>query len=338
MIDGDDYQRRQALISAGLTALVVRLMRKFGIPLGVPAKRQFAQRILPDVQLARAESYAMATRYMQYTAAVADQALPDIAPIEPYGMGALVDALERTTEPVEQLAQAVRTATSKPSAVSIIDRRTGLPFVDLDEAPSDPRVIIRIADNTGAAVARHANQAGRNAVIMTAQQGGHRIGWARVIESGNPCAFCGMLASRGPIYKSERAAAFEAHDRCQCRATLVYAGQPWDGQEQWQRWQSMWNTATKGYSGRDALNAFRRSLYAQQHGNTHVGAARGRSTAPRAARPRQGLESAADIARRHLPTLHKSLDSLREKGFAENSAPVQFHLSQIRRHSAALAH
>lgn len=48
-------------------------------------------------------------------------------------------------------------------------------------------------------------------------------------------------------------------------------------------------------------------------------------------------ESAADIAKQHLPTLEKTLASLLERGFAEDSSPVQWHRKQITRFQAALA-
>ena len=47
--------------------------------------------------------------------------------------------------------------------------------------------------------------------------------WQRVTNSGDPCAFCAMLAGRGPVY-SEETADFEAHWHCNCTAEVAYPG------------------------------------------------------------------------------------------------------------------
>lgn len=40
--------------------------------------------------------------------------------------------------------------------------------------------------------------------------------------SGAPCHFCAMLASRGPVYKSEETARFKPHAGCSCQPEPVY--------------------------------------------------------------------------------------------------------------------
>lgn len=40
--------------------------------------------------------------------------------------------------------------------------------------------------------------------------------------SGAPCHFCAMLASRGPVYKSEATARFQPHAGCSCQPEPVY--------------------------------------------------------------------------------------------------------------------
>lgn len=272
MIDSATYQRSQSLITANMLALLVRLMRKFGIPLTPQAREQFAQRLFPDVQVARGQSYVLATRYMEHSAAAAREPLPDIAPIAPYDSDALVQVLERTTEPVLKLAAALEQlpaqARSLPDLtpipkVSMLDRRTGAPLIDLDDDPSSPRVIYRIGHETGAAVARHAYQAGRDAITRSADVAGSQVGWARVTTSPTPCGWCAMLASRGPVYKSKATASFLAHDHCFCRVELVFRGHPWDGEEQWQQWQGLWVRSTKGEHGKGAIRAFRRAVTAK---------------------------------------------------------------------------
>lgn len=80
-------------------------------------------------------------------------------------------------------------------------------------------------------------------------------GWVRV-TSGSPCAFCAMLASRGPTYRSERTARFQAHDHCSCAAAPFYGGQqPLLNL----RFRELWRQEGAPHSGAAALRAFRRA-------------------------------------------------------------------------------
>ena len=68
---------------------------------------------------------------------------------------------------------------------------------------------------------RHVLNAGRERVIGLTRTSGYGR-WIRVSD-GNPCAFCLMLVSRGPVYVGD-SANFEAHDRCGCSAAPVQKG------------------------------------------------------------------------------------------------------------------
>lgn len=67
---------------------------------------------------------------------------------------------------------------------------------------------------------RLALDGGRSTIVDTLRGDPQAHGWARA-TSGSPCAFCAMLASRGPAY-SEESVSFEAHDGCSCFAEPVY--------------------------------------------------------------------------------------------------------------------
>lgn len=113
------------------------------------------------------------------------------------------------------------------------------------------------AANSAGAAMRLALNGGRDTVLATVAEDRRALGWARA-ASGGACAFCAMLASRGPVY-SERTVDFEAHSHCACAAEPVYrddAGWP-AGSE---RYREIWDEATEGLSGTDATNAFRRAL------------------------------------------------------------------------------
>lgn len=105
---------------------------------------------------------------------------------------------------------------------------------------------------TSGAVARHVVDGGRGAVLGSVLEDEQALGWARV-TAGKPCAFCAMLASRGPVYKTEGTAGFDAHDHCACGAEPTYDGSEWpDGAREFR---DLWNRHKN-------LNDFRRALSA----------------------------------------------------------------------------
>ncbi|HLR84800.1 MAG TPA: hypothetical protein VK059_07600 [Nocardioidaceae bacterium] len=71
---------------------------------------------------------------------------------------------------------------------------------------------------------------GRSVVDHSARQG---YGRYRRVTDADPCAFCAMLASRGPVY-SEESRYFEAHPRCGCTAEEVIGG--WDASKRELEW------------------------------------------------------------------------------------------------------
>jgi hypothetical protein len=80
---------------------------------------------------------------------------------------------------------------------------------------------------TSGSVTRFILEAGRETVIRSAAADRQALGWARV-TAGEPCAFCAMLASRGPVY-AEDTVGFRAHDHCTCTAEPAYRDSEWPG-------------------------------------------------------------------------------------------------------------
>lgn len=74
-------------------------------------------------------------------------------------------------------------------------------------------------------VAAEAMRTGRWTVQDSAGRSERAVGWRRVTD-GNPCAFCAMLASRGPVYTVSTAPLTQFGDRyhkgCGCTAEPVY--------------------------------------------------------------------------------------------------------------------
>jgi hypothetical protein len=110
---------------------------------------------------------------------------------------------------------------------------------------------------------------GRMTLLRSVEADPRTIGWGRV-TSGDPCAFCRMLAGRGPAYGSKRSADFEAHDSCACTAEPSYEGSEPSAQAvQYQReWKAAQEQAAqeraegveRPSTANNALNAYRRYL------------------------------------------------------------------------------
>lgn len=107
------------------------------------------------------------------------------------------------------------------------------------------------------AVGRMILLGGNNSILRTLGNDQRVLGYARVTAS-QPCEFCAMVSSRGPVFQRQNTADFQAHGHCACTAEPHYEGSVWPGKGQ--QFRQMWDAATEGLSGRDAINAFRRRL------------------------------------------------------------------------------
>lgn len=84
---------------------------------------------------------------------------------------------------------------------------------------------------TAAAGMRHTLAGGRSLITRSIRADRRALGWVRT-TSGDPCAFCAMLASRGAEYKTDSfnksdprftgAGKFKVHDNCSCGLEPVY--------------------------------------------------------------------------------------------------------------------
>lgn len=134
-----------------------------------------------------------------------------------------------------------------------------------------PQDAMRVAlTNTSGTVTRHVLDGGRGSIMRSVAGDDQALGWGRV-TSGSPCAFCALLASRGPIYHAEATADFEAHGHCSCTAEPGYEGADWPGRSREFKKlydQSVREARESGELRRgtdnDLLNAFRRHLHREQ--------------------------------------------------------------------------
>ena len=84
---------------------------------------------------------------------------------------------------------------------------------------------------------------GRGAVLDSVAEDRQASGWVR-IAAANACAFCRMLAQRGPVY-SDDTAKFQAHDHCKCIAAPIFEGDSWEPDQQVLQWRSQYQRAAR---------------------------------------------------------------------------------------------
>lgn len=140
------------------------------------------------------------------------------------------------------------------------------------------------------AVGRHVLNGGRGTLLISAVEEPGAVGWQRVTD-GDPCAFCAMLASRGPEYKSREAATNvdgrmgkwdrrdyggdtarpssrpvaprgnrqigqSYHDNCACSVEVFYEGSSMPPQSE--QFRDMWDENARGLPADEARREFRR--------------------------------------------------------------------------------
>lgn len=112
------------------------------------------------------------------------------------------------------------------------------------------------------AVSKFVLQPGRDTVIRSASRDPMRPRWARVPSGAETCAFCLMLASRGPVYLTETSAGQmrKYHGDCDCLPTPVFARdelpEGYDPEELYAKYQEARSVAGSG-STKQILSALR---------------------------------------------------------------------------------
>lgn len=144
--------------------------------------------------------------------------------------------------------------------------------MDHDEAAR-----LALVELSGAA-SRHVNNGGRDITTRMVRDDDDAVGFFRV-TGPRPCAFCAMLASRGPVYESRSTAArttasapsrppgTKYHDNCQCSAEPAFSRfAEWP--EENRAYDRLWRDTVGDRSGKAALNAFRTALRHQRQADT----------------------------------------------------------------------
>ncbi|NUP15384.1 MAG: hypothetical protein HOZ81_04630 [Streptomyces sp.] len=105
-------------------------------------------------------------------------------------------------------------------------------------------------------------EGGRSVMQQSIEADERATGYARVTDN-DPCHWCAMLASRGPVYKSAQTAGDPRqggdryHDHCGCVAYPSFSlNEPFVGIAE--KLYDDWLRVTRGTGGRNAVNAWRR--------------------------------------------------------------------------------
>nr|DAX69650.1 MAG TPA: minor capsid protein [Caudoviricetes sp.] len=173
----------------------------------------------------------------------------------------------------------VDTAAQGRVRVSSSRKRPRVTVEDGTGSDGQPKVIVEYAsdDRKVGDDNRELRKKASKAEPDSTKPGGKVLGWARVLTGAESCAFCAMLASRGPVYSEDtvvttgkprevrprqvhyrnpgatgghtyvsgsRREGEKYHDHCDCIAVLVVKGVPWNGEQQYHDLKDLWDDAT----------------------------------------------------------------------------------------------
>lgn len=277
------FRRLMDILLRTLGRQTRRTIAQYGVPVTDAQRVEVATALLPHIQRARVQSHALGVQLLEAQADGMGMPMPEVAPVRPYERQAVVTALENVTR-VEKPRRTGPSVTVTDDneipddaprvSVTVLDpvtRRDSRVTVEVTEDNRrDPEVVKVVTDKAVAVVERHARMPSREAVTDAAdavdEYRGAKIGWARVLTGAESCGFCQMLASRGPVYRSEQTASRIGgsqkayHDNCDCEVVLVREDQDWVGREEYEALEQLWASSTAGTNGKSALKAFTAAL------------------------------------------------------------------------------
>jgi hypothetical protein len=251
----ETHRRSQDALRAALEAYLKRVYAQMmAAPAGRPMAEQWIATVLPMILRYRARSEGLARLAYRTQRALAYPNAP--TPPEP-------DAVDD-----DELEQAVASSLWATGWADLRER------LSKDEPELD--AITRAGTLAAGAGVRHALNGGRDYTQRVIAVDNLAVGWYRVTK-GDPCSFCAVLASRGAVYKQDSFndsdprfigdGEEKVHDHCACTLAPIYTrGQPVPDRNQ--DFADLWAVTSPGFSGKDALNSFRRAYEARQRAAT----------------------------------------------------------------------
>lgn len=222
----------------GLAAALASALRRLGIPGDWRNRKEFA-----------AYANAAATVTQQFSTA-------SISLSADY-----YDAMRDQAGVTGSFRTPIRSPWDVANIEAYIDAASEKLLADLETPPQD------ILDQIEAAAQKIVLDAGRFEVLDAVGADREATAWARVARPG-ACSFCRLLATRGPVYLTEQTASFKAHSRfdgrggdCQCIAEPLFGH--YEPTAQARADLALYADVTTGLRGREARNAFRQAIDAQ---------------------------------------------------------------------------
>lgn len=251
----EEYNEQQAVLTAAIVALVLRFFLPFrNTPITQSGWVSLLEAIFPEVDRYRRDSARLGRLFYDSQrkkyAGTSSRHEVDLAPYK----------VEWFKEAMEPSKKEMMKPGASESAVS----------------------------NLALRVAKEVENGGRRTILRPVQDEEVRDpevkGWARVATGRETCGFCMMMVSRGPVYFSAEDAGLNLNDTsaldlieegdeealneamkrwhpgCDCKVVPVFDRKNWAGRDAYLRAEKLWIEATRGYKGKDALNALRRAL------------------------------------------------------------------------------
>ncbi|KXB52737.1 ADP-ribosyltransferase [Corynebacterium sp. DNF00584] len=255
-------------LDARVAKLVAAHLVEHGVPQSASAVADMAQELYPTVAAARTAMYRRQVQDMG--AAAAAQGL-EVSPAkeDAYDVHSLYQALTDVVGLTPESTALVEVEFLDPDTQKMVARRVAVQQAD----PHDVRVVEEVVGRVGARVGRHVRAGGRRAVANTAMAGKARVksskkpvkmGYARVLSGAENCAFCAMLASRGPVYSEDtvtrRRDGHRYHDHCDCQGVLVFKGYSWEGEDEYRKLEAAWRESDKGDGSAATLARFNQKI------------------------------------------------------------------------------
>lgn len=145
-------------------------------------------------------------------------------------------------------------------------------WIPEDENPPPIEERLEIAEKKAQAAAQKiVADVGRDTIAEALDEDDEALGWARV-TGPDTCAFCALMASRGPVYHTEETAGRDAdsrfegegrykfHNNCDCTVVPIFAGQQWDPPAYVEEWERLYAESTAGaYGQKGKLAAWRKA-------------------------------------------------------------------------------
>lgn len=206
-----------------------------------------AQRILRQLQERREALHRRALQDAKKEARQHNRVVPDRTPLRPRPLER--DTLDRMIEGTFKVAPAKRQPylESRLSNVALAPART-LPRQIAEAIDEEREIFTRQRPSLESLVLP--------SELDRREQQLRPLGWARVLRGEYNCPLCIMLASRGPVYRSNTVGTRYRngvpdwsvrlfHPNCDCDAVLVYDEEDWEGREEYLAASELYAEATK---------------------------------------------------------------------------------------------